>query len=328
MPRRFASILEILLVLAAPAPAWAQGQETLVATPAMQPYGPESRVALEDGVSVRTDPGFVHRELYFLSKGQEVIVDGRRGKWFHVRPEGWVYEEHLLPREKPVVSASDAGGSASTWIVGAEAVNVRAAPNTEAARVKRIASGEKVEVSGVADGWCQVEGGFIRADLLIPPERGEVARPRASDMSAGSGRRWSLVDLEGTSFTIEDIGDTDILRDVRKAMRATGLKETDWTYLGLTIGLPEDARFRFNFDASHNTVVVVDQAGERYGSIVGKDAMERLPPEFRSLFKPLQVTPGEQQDAILLFPPALDISRIRELSMFIGGRLQSFYPLE
>ena len=70
MTRRLASILLLLLVLAASAPTWAQGAETLAAAPAMQALGPEARVALEDGVPVRSDPGFVHRELYILSKGQ------------------------------------------------------------------------------------------------------------------------------------------------------------------------------------------------------------------------------------------------------------------
>jgi uncharacterized protein YgiM (DUF1202 family) len=388
MSRHLASVLRLLLVLAIPVLAHAEAAAGTSA-PTTEPYGPEPRVAMNDGVPVRVEPGFVHNELYFLSKGQEVVVDGKQGKWFHVRPQGWVYEDHLLAREELPSLAStalvvtedgaqvheqpnedspslrtltvteivrgkalrdgwweltcggfvaedavhepgtgSASGADAAWAVGADSANVRAAPNTQAALVRKLNRGDSVVVKGVTDGWCQVDGGFVRADLLVPPAGGSAAPREPLDAAPGRAHRWSLVDLEGTSFTIEDISDTDLLTTVRKAMGATGLMETDWTYLGLTIGLPEDASFRFNFDAAYNSVVIVDQAGERYGSIVVQGPMEQLPIELRSLFEPLQVEPGEQADAILLFVPALKPSNIREVSMYISGRLQSFYPLD
>jgi len=350
-------------------------------------FAPEPRIVLRDGASVRREPGFVYGELRILSMGQEIMVDGRQGKWLRVRPEGWIFEDQLVAAGGPplcvlvtlVVTkdgaavrerASDdaptlrtlaideivrgrvltqgwwelSGGGfvaedavhepggrgqteGSSWRVGADSANVRASASTDAAIVRKLVRGDRVAVSAVTDGWCQVQDGFIRADLLVPPGAGGQEKAPIPVGKAGA-RRWGFVDLEGTVFTIEDIMGTDLVGAVQDDLRSAGITETDWTYLGLSIGVPEDATFRFNFDAAFNSVVIEDQAGESYGSIVMQGPMEKLPAGLRALFLPEPAEAGEQMDVLLLFVPSLKPAEIRSISMHIGDRLQQFYPLD
>jgi len=389
MTRLFLPFLALLLVVR---PSGAQ-PATAAAAPAMEPLGPLSLVAKEDGIPVRSDPGFVHREIHQLARGQEIVVDGRRGEWYHVRPDGWVFTGHLVTkdelaaasivelivtkegarvRQTPSTDAAilrtlargdsvrakarrdgwweladggfitegfvresgkqavqeDEQGNAMPWVVGADTANVRAAPNTQAAVIKKLGRGEIIPVTSVKDGWCEVPGGYVRADLLQPPARREPAPRRSLDKPAAGAKHWSLIDLQGTAIDIVDINDTAILHAVRAEMRATGVLEDDWTYLGLSIGVPRDAAYRFTYDARYNTVVVVDSSGQKYGNVRPRGPIERLPADIRQFFLPMEVNPGQKMDGIIIFRPSLKVSEIRELSMFFGGSLQQFYPAD
>ncbi len=383
-----ASLL-VALALHAQAPAPATSLP-----PGAEPYGPEVMIAKEDSVPVRTDPGFVYREIRFLSKGQEVVVDGRQGTWLHVRPGGWILEDHLIARdavreapaermrlaavregirvrqspstdaeivrtlaagEEVDVEGQQAGwwklveggfvsasllqavgrpaapppdAAAVPWVVSADSANVRAARSTSSATIRKLARGEIVLVEGVLEGWAEVPGGWVRADLLTPP--GPRTPPGAS-APAGPAvglaglKRWSLVDLNGVIFEITDVSRTNLVANIRKEMRETGVLADDWTFLGLTIGVPEDAPYRFNYSPDKNTTMAVDVDGQKYGNVYARGPFDKLPAHVRQFFLPMTVGQGEKFDGILLFRPSLKAENIRELSIFVGGRMQRLY---
>lgn len=394
-----------LAVSTAAAPALAQmgGLKAAALPEGTEPYGPVSLLAKEESVPVRTDPGFVFREIRFLRKGQEVIVDGRKGTWLHVRPQGWVLQEHLVTQEQfdapaPVepqdmvavregirVRASpstdaeitrtlkadeavevlgqeagwwkltsggyvagallrpaDADASSamapglpasgpSPWVVSAPSANVRSEPGADAPIIRKVERGEIVSVASIQNDWAEVPGGWIRADLLQPPApRSAAPAPlgpgRREALQPGAGaRRWSLVDLNGVVFEVIDISRSGMLPGIKKELRATGVLEEDWTYLGLTIGVPPDGQYRFNYAPDRNSTIIEDVDGQRFGNVYVVGPFERLPIHVRQFFVATTVGQGEKYDGILLFKPSLKPENIKQISMFIGGRLQRFY---
>jgi uncharacterized protein YgiM (DUF1202 family) len=367
-----------------------------------EPYGPEVLLAKEDSVPVRTEPGFVYREIRFLRKGQEVVVDGRKGPWLHVKPQGWILAEHLVTKEQldapappvaqllvPIRDGIRVRSSPSTdaevvrtlkdgeevealgqeagwwkltsggyvaaqllrpadgeepvadeprgpqpWAVSAASANVRSERSTTAGIVRKLNRGEVVAVTSVQDGWAEVDGGWVRADLLQAPAprasaEGRVPpraeRPIRSERPGEAMRRWSLVDLNGVIFEVTDISKSSILPAIKKELQSTGVLEDDWTYLGLTIGVPEDSSYRFNYSPERNSTIVVDVDGQRFGNVYARGPFDRLPAHVRQFFTEMTVQQGEKFDGLLLFKPSLKPENIREISIFIGGRMQRLY---
>lgn len=385
--------------VAAPASAQLASVKASTIPEGAEPYGPVVLLAKEDSVPVRTDPGFVYREIRFLPKGQEVIVDARKGDWLHVRPQGWILAEHLATREQfenpePFVpsvmvpvrdgirvrsspstdaeisrtlkageevevtgqeagwwrlasggfvaasllrpageepappAAADASEDAEPWVVAAESANVRGERSMTAPIVRRLSRGQVVAVSAVLDGWAEVPGGFVRADLLQPPTPRAQPRPAsvgAPQRAGGPMRRWSLVDLTGVIFEVTDISKSPLLPQIKKELKATGVLEEDWTYLGLTIGVPDDAPYRFNYSPDRNTTIIEDLDGQRFGNVYVVGPFEKLPAHVRQFFIGATVNQGEKFDGLLLFKPSLKPENIREIQMFIGGRMQRLF---
>lgn len=405
--RRFLPVVSLIFALVAPAFAQASGPAPAPgAVPAgAEPYGPDVLLAKEDSVPVRTDPGFVYREIRFLKKGQEVVVDARKGTWFHIRPEGWVLADHVQTKEEaeatsPLPAATtktmaavregvrirtspstdaevsktlaageqvqvtgqeagwwkvdgggyvaaallkDVSGDAAAdaaaapaepavrgpvpFVVSSDTANVRADRNAQSPVVRKLARGEIVPVTGVQDGWAAVPDGFIRADLLQPPAARPAAQgsPVTERPQRGKQRRWSLVDLNGVIFEVADLTNSPLVPSIKAEMASTGMLTEDWTLLGITIGVPEDAPYRFNFAADKNTVVIVDEDGQRYGNVYARGPFEKLPMQVRQFFLPATIAQGEKWDGLLMFRPTLKGAKIKEISMFIGGRMQRFY---
>ena len=396
-----ARILVILAALAASshvlaqaaAPAKASGASAPALPAGTEPYGPQPMVAKEDSVPVRTDPGFVYREIRFLKKGDQVIVDARNGAWLHAVPTGWILAEHLLEpgaepvpepqamvairegirvRKSPSTDAevtrtladaesvdvvgeeagwwklSDGGyvakallrsdrapapaeaAPAAPWTVKGASANVRSDRNTTASVVRKLGKGDAIAVSEVVDGWAHVADGWVRADMLVAPEAPPAVAtrsptpelPRPSD---AKGRRWSLVDLTGVIFEVIDLSDSPLVPAIKREMRDTGVLEEDWTFLGLTIGVPEDSPYRFNYSPDKNKAIVTDIDGQNYGNIYVRGPFDRLPAHVRQFFLPMTVSQGEKFDSILMFRPTLKPENIKEISIFIGGRMQKMY---
>ena len=359
---------------------------------------PETRlVAKQDGVAVRTDPGFVYREVRKLAKGEEIVADGRQGTWLHVQPEGWVSEGDHLPSEKAVdllqktlvVSGTSArvratpsadgavlrtlhagdhlsatgpvdgwylladGGYVSATVVSAQASPRASAPRTSSSgsdesgrpvpwvvaadsAVARSGRGEKngvvakyvrgavVPVTALVDGWAHVGDGWIRSDLLAPPAGAQLVDQGAESLV--SPRRWSLQDLGGALIEVDELDPRRMVPALKQAMRQPGTLESDWTYLGLTIGMPQDSGRSLNF-SPRNKIVAIDTQGQRYGNVFPVGPIERMPADVRPFFEKTTIEPGHRYEGLLLFRPTLKVKDIAEIQMAIGGKLQRLIPM-
>ena len=156
--------LVLAIGLAAPSPAWAQATAS-PASPAkaIEALPPAIRIARQDAVPVRSEPGFVYRELARLAKGDKVEIDGRQGQWLRVRGGGWVFEEHVWTEAE----ASAAPATTTRLVVAREGARVRASASTDAAVVETLKLDAVIEAVGQENGWWQLaSGGFISASLV------------------------------------------------------------------------------------------------------------------------------------------------------------------
>lgn len=288
------------------------------------PFPPAVVAALEDGAVVRSEPGFVYRVIAELDSGEQLIVDQRRGAWLRVRPQGWVLVDHVGPADARG-PAPVAGGRRLR--VTRDGSRLRGGPGTDHAVVGQLSAGDVVRAVGREGEWWELgRGGWVHGSLVEPagpagsPPRGTGAVGPASDP-----RRWSFMDLNGVMFEVVQFEPGSSLQEaLRRAMDQTGVLESDWTFLRLRIGVPPGP-FRFHYSPRKNTTLVVDGQGERYGNVFLQGPVEKLPAALRQFFLPQTVHPGEQFEGILLFRPTLDTDAITEVSMYVAGRLRTFY---
>jgi hypothetical protein len=295
-------------------------------------FPPEPGVAIEDGVPVRSDPGYLYREINHLREGTEVLVDERVGDWLHVRPSGWVLLEHLRsPTEQPALI---------TLRVLTDGARVRSGPETSSEIIREHRRGDLIRAEEKVDEWWKlVDGGYIFARLTERQESVTRRRPDVDGKGLGelatadlenligrdSLKRWSFMDLNGVMFEITEIDPrSGFVPALQQAMQQTGVLETDWTFLRLVIGVPPGP-YRFNFAPDHNTTLIRDVAGEKYGNVYVQGPLSKLPTALRAFFESQTVHPGERFEGILLFRPTLEIEKVAEVSMMIGGKLRTFY---
>lgn len=171
-----AALLVLLLGVAAVGPVVAE-------LPPEGTFGPRPYVAREAGAPVRSEPGFLYREIRNLRAGQEVLIDERRGSWLHVRQEGWVFADHVRPRDEArETSRSEPAEPQTTRIrVVREGSRVRQGPGTGHPIVDTLSVGTELEASGVLDGWYVLgPGRYLFAELAEV-----VARPAAREGREG-----------------------------------------------------------------------------------------------------------------------------------------------
>lgn len=65
-------------------------------------------------------------------------------------------------------------------------LNVRVAPSPDAEIVGEMHPGQKEEVEIIEGGWCKIEGGYIRADLVTVRLDGEPDVQRAPEDEGGT----------------------------------------------------------------------------------------------------------------------------------------------
>jgi uncharacterized protein YgiM (DUF1202 family) len=387
----------VMLALAGPA-VGAPPAAPVASSPAgVEPMPVATYVARQARVPIRTDPGFVYREIRVLALGDEVEVDGRVGEWMRVRGGGWLLADHVWTpaeaaaappepttlvvvrdgariRESPrtdaaiintldadatveavlqqdgwwqlatggwinsavvrprAASPSGAGAAAQSspsratgWVVAAETANVRSSRGTGSDVVKRLVRGDVVAVTGVIDGWAQVQGGWVREDLLqAPAPRGSGSGDGTSTSARPRARRWTLMNLNGTIFEVYELVDPGLIQAIRGEMKATRMLEADWTYLGLTIGVPRDSAYLFRYSPDRNKVVVTGAHGQKYGNVFARGPIQKMPTHVRSLLEGREINPGERFDGVLMFRPTLKVEDIVGISIEIQGREQKF----
>lgn len=296
-------------------------------------------LAKQDGVPVRAEPGFVYKEVNHLAKGREILVDGRKGPWLRVRPAGWVLAEHV--EEPPVVPPPAPRTVLQSLKEGAR---VRSGPATDQAVVRTLPLGAQVEAEANENGWWKLaDGGWVFGELVKEVGRRDPPASAPDAPSALPGRegaspttaqdfarvnsdvRWSLMDMHGIMFEVSPISPrSPFLAVLKREMKATGILEEDWTYMRLAITVPPGP-YRFNYAPDANATIVLDAEGTRYGSVYLRGPVERLPSPIRELFMPATVSQGQAWAGILLFRPTLNPYTVREITMFVGGRLQKLY---
>ncbi len=392
--RRPALALSFVALAVLVTPSLASAADAAAPPVAVETMAPTAFAARHDDVAVRTDPGFVYRQLRRLAQGEQVMADGRSKGWLRVVGGGWVAESDVMTAEESAAAARvtrlvvtkdgarvratpakdgalvatlqadamvtavaqegewwqlDSGGwiheslvtvagqdpmagaaaRATTadrplpWVVAADAANVRAQGAEDAAVVRRLQRGEIVLVSAVVNGWAQLRDGWVRLDLLQSP--GPRPGPSSASKPAGSRgepRRWSLMDLNGVVVEVYEIGDDELVDHVKRRMRDTKVMESDWTFLGITIGVPADASFGFNYSPEKTPTIVLDAQGQRYGNVYPRGPLQRMPADIREALEAHEIMPGERYSGLLLFRPTLRARDIARVSIRIGGRPQ------
>jgi len=325
--------LALTLALARPGAAAAQDAAappasatapTPAATPVDGTFAPEAWVAADEGVPVRSDPGFLYREITHLRAGQEVLVDERRGQWLHVRPEGWVFADHVRRR-------ADIPATRRIRVLK-EGSRVRQGPATDRPVVDTLSAGTELTIQDELPQWWVLGPDRYLfkelADEVVAGSGGGGGGPKGApsqDRGASEQRRWTLMDLNGAVFEVAEFAaDGEFVPALKREMRQTGLLEDDWTFMRLAIYVPEGP-FRFNYSPEHNTVVITDVRGERYGNVFTRGPVERLPAHLRQFFTEATVAPGARYEGVLLFRPTLQTGAIDKVEMFLGGRLQRLY---
>lgn len=127
-------------------------------------------VGTVDGLSVnvRENPNMDAAVISVLSQGQQVVVLSKDGAWYRVSCDGvtgFVSEDYMTVAQEGQAELGYA-------LIKCEAANVRAAADTESEPVAALEEGEVVTITGMTDGWYQVDvngtAGYIRSDLVDP----------------------------------------------------------------------------------------------------------------------------------------------------------------
>jgi uncharacterized protein YgiM (DUF1202 family) len=262
----------------------------------------------------------------------DAIVEAvaRSDGWWQLASGGFISE--LLVRPEELTPLSVAAGAASRpdrplpWVVAADSANVRSGRGTEHPVVRRLSRGDIVTVTSAVEGWAEVDGGWVRQDLLEPPAPPRRAGPSTAGGAPSGPRRWSLMDLNGTVIQVYELTDGEAVAGVRAEMRATGVLEADWTMLGISIGVPADSKYVFNYSPDGNATRVTDVQRQRYGNVYAKGPLERVPAHVRALLDGRSINPGERFDGLLLFRPTLKTRDIAGITFDLAGKSQRLMP--
>lgn len=291
--------------------------------PEIEQLAPASYVARLDDVAVRAAPALLYRAVTRLGQGEGVVVNGRKGEWLRLAGGGWVLASQVRTREE---AAADPGrDGALPWTVVAASANVRSSRGTAAPVVGRLIEGDSVDVVRVVDGWAEVPGGWIREDLLRSPSLGASSESRPAAESAGR-RRWSFMSLSGVAITVYELEDPLLADEVNAQLRRANSFDGRWTILGITVGLAPEARDAIHWSPDVTTFIVTDARGEKYGNVLAKGRIERLPAGLDGALGPHDVAPGRSFSGLLLFRPTLSIDDIVEVSVRIDGGIQRLVP--
>ena len=171
----------------------------------------------KESVNVRAGPNTNFDKIDKLSKGTQLVVLGRSYEWYKIQP---------LPTTKAYIRSdylSILKGGALAVVAGNN-VNIRSAPNSDAATLGEVKKGALVKVLEQINGWCRLgpvagTAAWIHQDFLkkisdnvpvstlIPPMVGEIPegsmKPAPSEVSP-----W--VSMRGTVEALVDPAQKDV----------------------------------------------------------------------------------------------------------------------
>ncbi len=128
------------------------------------------------GVNVRENPNMDAQVVSMLAEGQQVVVLSQDGDWYRVSCDGvtgFVSTEYMTVAQE---GQADLGYG----LIKCAAANIRSAASTDSDPVSSLEEEAVVSITGVTDGWYQVDAdgvtGYVRSDLVdstaeIPAEK-------------------------------------------------------------------------------------------------------------------------------------------------------------
>ena len=120
------------------------------------------------GVNVRENPNTDAAVVTVLDQGQQVVILSQEGDWYRVSANGVT---GFISCDYMTVAA-EAEADLGYGLVTCSAANIRSSADTDSDTISSVDGEEVVSITGVTDGWYQVDvdgsTGYVRSDLVDP----------------------------------------------------------------------------------------------------------------------------------------------------------------
>ena len=120
------------------------------------------------GVNVRENPNMDAAVVTVLNQGQQVVVLSQDGDWYRISCEGatgFVSVDYMTLEQ-------EGQAQLGYGLIKCAAANIRSSADTESDPIASLEEEEVVTITGVTDGWYQVDingsTGYVRSDLVDP----------------------------------------------------------------------------------------------------------------------------------------------------------------
>lgn len=120
------------------------------------------------GVNVRENPNMDAAVVAVLDQGQQAVVLSQEGDWYRVSCDGvtgFVSTDYMSLEQ-------EGQAQLGYGLIKCAAANIRSSADTESEPIASLEEEEVVTITGVSDGWYQVDvngsTGYVRSDLVDP----------------------------------------------------------------------------------------------------------------------------------------------------------------
>ena len=120
------------------------------------------------GVNVRENPNMDAAVVAVLDQGQQAVVLSQEGDWYRVSCDGvtgFVSTDYMSLEQ-------EGQAQLGYGLIKCAAANIRSSADTESEPIASLEEEEVVTITGVTDGWYQVDvngsTGYVRSDLVDP----------------------------------------------------------------------------------------------------------------------------------------------------------------
>ena len=120
------------------------------------------------GVNVRENPNMDAAVVTVLDQGQQTVVLSQDGDWYRISCEGvtgFVSVDYMTLEQ-------EGQAQLGYGLIKCAAANIRSSADTESEPIASLEEEEVVTITGVTDGWYQVDvngsTGYVRSDLVDP----------------------------------------------------------------------------------------------------------------------------------------------------------------
>ena len=131
-------------------------------------YGNMGLIQVEGYLNVRETPGSGGKIIGKLQQNSVCEILEEDGEWDHITSggiEGYIHNQYVVTGE----AAKEAARAyvVKRAVIKADKLNIRDQPNTEGSQVVGQAlQNERYEVLGEADGWVQIDSGYVSAEFV------------------------------------------------------------------------------------------------------------------------------------------------------------------